>query len=626
MSTTARERIDLAMAAALAVTTIVGLLALGAAHPVCRFALEMAMGIVIVTWALAGSGGIARLALAPVLSGLVLLQLLPLPDGLLVAVAPISGGAWKLALAGLPEAWGRITIDPAATAAGSRRLLLVVGAAIVAADLAAKRRPRHLLTAALATAGVLIWALGIIFPRNGENDLLLGLIDINGPLQVWVSPVLAPVESAGAANVNVVNVGTWRYPVADGLVGDGFGPFISSNQFAGAMCLTVPFIMAWWLRLTHNAIPSLLRMSIVAVTVAGAAWTTGMMAGSRGGGAACLVGGLSFLLLTAHNDWWRVMLLGLALTLGAAIVALAAATAGLTGPIDSLLPAGVGEAITQLTRDNRTIGIAAGLRMVWASPIAGTGVNSYGEIFARFNPGRWTLFYAHNDYIQCLAETGLLGASTCAVLAALTARRGVSWFRGQTGIDRIDAAAPLSALIGFASHECVEWNLHLPGISLAAAVGLGLFAPCAAIATGTSRPRTVVRVMAITGLIAATIVSIVLLGRDMMSERTAKEMRRALVTDRIVRNRPEHPSAVPLMQAAVTMGETAIPWDPANAGLPLLLGQLHLHLAARSTTEESAAEHTEIARSWFARATQRRAICFGLPEAVPPPPARSKAR
>jgi len=174
--------LDVVIAVILGVAAIVSPLVLGASHAVARFALEAALACVIVLWACDRRRRVADLLLPLGICGFVCLQLMPLPDSLLVWIAPISGGAWKIAQQGIPGAWGRISIDPGATAAGMRRLLLGVGSFLVVRDIAANPGIRRGLAAALAVSGVLIWALGLVFPRDTQDELLLGFIDIAGPI------------------------------------------------------------------------------------------------------------------------------------------------------------------------------------------------------------------------------------------------------------------------------------------------------------------------------------------------------------------------------------------------------------------------------------------------------------
>ena len=619
--------VDVVLAVILGVAAIVSPLCLGASNAVARFALEATLAAAIVIWACDRRRSPWALLLPLGLFGFIWLQLLPLPDRLLVWMAPISGGAWKVAHQGNPEAWGRIAIDPGATAAGARRLLLGVGSFLVVRDIAANAGIRRGLAAVLAVSGALIWGLGLAFPKDRHEDLLLGFMELQGPVYGYVSALIAPVETAGCALVTEVTVGRWRHLVADGHIGDGFGPFIGSNQFAGALCLSVPLLLAFWLSFARARIPAWIATAVAVAIGLAAAWTVGIRAGSRAGGPAVALGCMALLILTARERWWRWTLVAVAAVSAVSLVVLVAAAFGLIPGFEALIPENVRPALAAMLADSRSVGIRVGMRMIRASPVAGTGLDSYGHVFPRLEPSQNTIYFAHNDYVQWLAETGLVGGLLAAALGFVVLRRGIAWFRAQEGVERIFAAGAAAAAIGFASHEFFEWNLHLPAIALMAAIVAGIAAPNGSRAVAGERFAHL-RIPAAIALVGAVVAATGFLARDMMTEQTARQLRTALAANRLVMFDPKNPPPSPAaMEAAIAAGEAAVRRDPANADLPLLLGQLHLHLAARSMqpADREALERT--AEEWFTKARRRRAICFGLPELVPPPkPAAPRPR
>ena len=63
------------------------------------------------------------------------------------------------------------------------------------------------------------------------------------------------------------------------------------------------------------------------------------------------------------------------------------------------------------TISDRITAWQGGAHIVRDFPIVGIGLGDWPEIFARYQPPPWTeLFFseAHNDYIQWIAETGLI--------------------------------------------------------------------------------------------------------------------------------------------------------------------------------------------------------------------------
>lgn len=610
---------DVVIAVILGVAAIASPLFLGCSFPVARFALEATLAAVIVIWACDRRRSPGALLLPLAIFGLIWLQLMPLPDWLLVWMAPISGGAWKIANEGIPRAWGRISIDPAASAVGARRLLLGVGCFLVVRDIAANAGIRRGLAAALAISGALIWALGLAFPMDSMDEKLLGLVDLKGPVYGYVSALIAPVETAGCALVTPVTVGKWQYPVADGHIGDGFGPFIGSNQFAGALCLTLPLVMAFWLTFARKKLPAWAGTAGVVLLGSAAVWTAGIRAGSRAGGVALLLGCIAFLMLSAEKRWWRLTLMASAAVLAAALAVLAAAALGLFSGFEMLVPESQRPALLAMLADSRSIGIRVGMRMVHASLIAGTGLNTYTHVFPRFEPSPNALYYAHNDYLQLIAETGLIGGLVAAVFGFFVVRRAVTWFYAQQGSQRILGAGAAAAAIGFASHEFFEWNQHLPALALMAAIVAGI-AACGGPGAAAAGPISArLRIPAMIALVAAVMAATGYLARDMMTVRASRQIREALAANRLVLLDPKLPPPPKSdMEAVVAVGEAAAGRDAANADLPLLLGQLHLHLAARAAREAARDSLDKTAEEWFTKARRRRAICFGLPEPVVP--------
>lgn len=142
----------------------------------------------------------------------------------------------------------------------------------------------------------------------------------------------------------------------------------------------------------------------------------------------------------------------------------------------------------------------AALEQWQSSPIIGTGARSYEymERAYRSLDTIWTVWlgekdavYAHNDYLQCLGDYGLIGLMLAlAVLLAHSIYALISVFRsrrtdfpsGGENMAPALAIGGLCALAGIAVHSLVDFNLHIgvnvvmTGITLGflAAPGFGL--------------------------------------------------------------------------------------------------------------------------------------------------------
>jgi len=109
------------------------------------------------------------------------------------------------------------------------------------------------------------------------------------------------------------------------------------------------------------------------------------------------------------------------------------------------------------------------LRMFAARPILGIGWNAFARVYPKHMIlGGWPVTVVHNDYLQVLAETGLIGFALYAAFWIVTIIGGVKlsvnsdspaelrWLR--TGM--------LCAIISFLLHSLVDFDLYIPGIAL----------------------------------------------------------------------------------------------------------------------------------------------------------------
>jgi len=104
-------------------------------------------------------------------------------------------------------------------------------------------------------------------------------------------------------------------------------------------------------------------------------------------------------------------------------------------------------------------------RLFLDHPVIGTGLGTFEMVFPPYDSlydGR-VVNHAHNDYLETLAETGVLGGICCALflgLVLLNSMKGLA----ELGTS-FAAALNLSGLIGcvgIAVHSLVDFNLHIP--------------------------------------------------------------------------------------------------------------------------------------------------------------------
>jgi O-antigen ligase len=102
-------------------------------------------------------------------------------------------------------------------------------------------------------------------------------------------------------------------------------------------------------------------------------------------------------------------------------------------------------------------------------PWTGAGLGTLQTVFPAYETqyDAKVVNHSHNDYLEALAETGIVGAACCAWFL------GVLFFRSLRRLllqdKSFSAALHLSGLVactGFLVHSLVDFNLHIPGNAL----------------------------------------------------------------------------------------------------------------------------------------------------------------
>jgi len=595
-------------------------LALGSSSIGARFALEASMAAAVILWCISGVRSKATLLMPLLVAAILCLQLIPLPDRVLVSVAPVSAGAWKVAKGGMAGGWTSPSVDPAASLIAIRRLLLGLATLAAVADMGRYQSHRRHLTTALALSGLIILGLGLGFGKAvGDRYLLLRSIPLAGPIYKHVSPIIMPVQTSGAGLPQQVTAAGRRYVMDAGNVGDGFGPYIYSNHFAGAMVLTIPTLLGAWLFLTSQRVPDPLRFACCAACCALALFAVAVMAQSRGGAASLVVSLLALAMLVVHGKILRWAVTSAFFTIGAGIVLVACllALGGDHAWLLRLFPESMQPIMNAVLNDTRTIPAQVALRMFFASPLVGTGLNTYQFIFPRFYRGDFTLFYAHSDYAQFFAETGIVGIALLIGGCWVLLRKLARFWRDAPMPYRLLAAGPWAALLGFAVHSAFDWNLHLPANALLAILSCGLALSSVPVSRGQQDLPVVPEPIVKYGLVLCCLVATVLLGRDTAAEYAQRRIRAAIVQDRVAQSESRYTESREALVAAIHAGENMSDWDPRNAQLATLISNAYLHVADRTTDASERQAMLGFADRWEARARRLSAIPRGLSEPIP---------
>ena len=119
------------------------------------------------------------------------------------------------------------------------------------------------------------------------------------------------------------------------------------------------------------------------------------------------------------------------------------------------------------------------LPLIRSYPLLGCGLGTYESVFPRYKKS-WphvTDNYAHNDYLQGLAEFGVVGFLICATLIGTITMKA---FRVAVGAGapslRLLALACLGSIAAILTHSLTDFNLYIPANTLLFAWVLGIAA------------------------------------------------------------------------------------------------------------------------------------------------------
>lgn len=122
------------------------------------------------------------------------------------------------------------------------------------------------------------------------------------------------------------------------------------------------------------------------------------------------------------------------------------------------------------------------LRMFLDFPIAGTGLGTFEWAFNGYQRQGETLAFrqAHNDYVQILAETGVVGLTLLTWgLVVFLARFLIPVLRGVDGEPRWTSIAVAGAVFALLVHSTLDFNLQIAANAAQFAVLLGILAAAA---------------------------------------------------------------------------------------------------------------------------------------------------
>jgi O-antigen ligase/tetratricopeptide (TPR) repeat protein len=119
-------------------------------------------------------------------------------------------------------------------------------------------------------------------------------------------------------------------------------------------------------------------------------------------------------------------------------------------------------------------------RMAADFPLTGTGLGTFEFAFPAYQDSLAEVLidYAHNDWVQLLAETGWVGlALVGGGLVWLLGSGAARWFKGRDPFSLGIGLGTLGALLAIAVHELTEFNLHIPANALLLSLIVALLYP-----------------------------------------------------------------------------------------------------------------------------------------------------
>ena len=382
----------------------------------------------------------------------VALQLVPLPRTLLESISPQAGSVLRnFSLVFVSGAADRqpLSIDPA------RTQVAAVGLAALA----------------LYLVGLTGFAGGATLRR--VPPLLAGLV---------LALALFGIYSREHSNRDTLVYWFWR--PQDNVGASPMGPFVNRNHFGGWMVMSVCLVTGWIVGQIERARRARRERGTaiewLSSAEANGIWTMGLAAIM---GVVALFWSLSrssivaLAVCAAAFAWLTLRRPGLGATRRAAVLSVlgVALLAGLAwrGP-----DAVIGRFEESANMVSRIDAWRDGWQVVRDFPVTGTGLNTYSDamLFYQTRNRDFHLAQAHNDYLQLLAEGGLivaLPAAAAIVLLVLGVRRNLRAAQVEARGYWIRAGAAVG-MLGMAVQELFEFSLQIPANALLFATLAGL--------------------------------------------------------------------------------------------------------------------------------------------------------
>ncbi len=387
-----------------------------------------------------GRGDLVLEGLCWGLAGLAAVQLVPWPEAWVTWVSPASVEMWRGAGR---TGWMPLGVAPTATVEQGLRLVATLAGLLTARRLGWLWRDR-------------MWVAALPVVAVAWLESVLGLVQF----------YLARMEG--------------------GVAGSSVGTYVNRNHFAGLLEMALPVALAigvWMYRKGVTRHSSSGRAAVWSSLWLGATvcLLLGVVVSFSRMGFLSALGGIGVAAVAAIGSrekepmeegagwrrWWPA---------GGVLVGLAWMLVFL--PTDELIGRFAELAQTEdVSQDTRAQIWRDTGKLVAAYPVFGAGLGSYEVALLKYKTAAPdnTVDFAHNDYLQVLAETGFAGLALALGLAGFVFWRVVRVVRWERGRKNWWLAVGLTGgLAAMALHSLVDFNLYIPANALALAWLAGL--------------------------------------------------------------------------------------------------------------------------------------------------------
>ncbi|HWQ69447.1 MAG TPA: O-antigen ligase family protein [Patescibacteria group bacterium] len=375
---------------------------------------------------------------------LMLFQMIPLPPSTIKLLSPTAYSLYS-AEASAPDlqmGWRTISLNPVATGEEFLKVL---------------------------TYAMLFWILLNHFRERKQIErIIVTIIGIGFFLAVFA--IIQKYSSNGKIY--------WIRETAPG--GQPFGPYVNRNHFAGYMEIALPLTIGYILARSplHTNRPAIRERLLLwtsqrtskSILMAFAAIFMGaalLLTGSRGGLVSFAGSMAFFVVMAAIKPAARSRTATVAMVC-CGFILIAAVLIGGTGAFLSLerLKKTVGEPFT----DERAFLWRDTLRMANDYVRFGSGFNTFEEVFPAYKTSTAQIIfqYAHNDYLQLLAEGGIVAFGLAVWFIVAWYREVIArWLKRHDPLAVYLPLAGMTAVFAILIHSLTDFNLHIPANAIA---------------------------------------------------------------------------------------------------------------------------------------------------------------